>query len=221
MPAMKVNEISENVIRRLPRYLRLLDSLIEEGTLRVSSAELGEKLGFTPSQVRQDFNTFGSFGQQGYGYSVLELRASIADILGTNRSYTAVMVGVGHIGIALLVNLIFDQYGICVTAAFDVDPAKIGKTVNDTPVYDMAEIDAYLEKNKVDIAVLTIPKPVARKEAKRLIDDGIGAFWNFTNVDLTDPGSPVISENVHFSDSLAALCYFVSSGKKSKSSGKN
>lgn len=211
---MKINDISENVIRRLPRYLRMLDALLEQGRPRVSSADLGEMLGFTPSQVRQDFNTFGSFGQQGYGYSVLELRSGIASILGIDGERNAIMIGAGHIGLALMENLNFEQYGVHLTAAFEVDPDKIGKEINGIPVYSASSLEQYLVENKVDIAVLTVPKHIAREAAERIQKCNVNVFWNFTNVDLAEPGTDVIFENIHFSDSLSTLCYYITAKRE-------
>lgn len=206
---MKKEKISNNVIRRLPRYLRKLDELNESGVSRVSSSELGKLLGLTPSQIRQDFSNFGEFGQQGYGYNVVELRASIAGILGLDQGFSAIVIGVGNIGHALIDNFCFENWGFNLKCAFDVNPALIGTTLNDTPIYDMAGLAEYLQNNTVDAAVLCVPKDAARAVTEILINNGIEAIWNFTNVDLTEPGSPVIVENLHFSDSLLALSYFV------------
>ena len=213
---MKKEKISNNVIRRLPRYLRKLDELIDAGVSRISSTELGELLGFTPSQIRQDFNCFGEFGQQGYGYNVPALREQIAGILGMDRGYKAVLIGVGHIGRALIDNFCFREWGINLIHAFDVDPDLIGKEFCGVPVSSMDEIQAFLKKNKVDIVVLAVPRDAALPTAEMLIDNGVQAIWNFTNIELVAPDSPVIVENVHFSDSLLALSYFVSDAYDSK-----
>lgn len=213
---MKKEKISNNVIRRLPRYLRKLDELNESGVSRVSSSELGKLLGLTPSQIRQDFSNFGEFGQQGYGYNVVELRASIAGILGIDKGFSTIVIGVGNIGHALIDNFCFENWGFNLMCAFDVNPALVGTTVNDTPIYDMAGLAEYLQNNKVDAAVLCVPKDAARSVTNILIDNGIEAIWNFTNVDLTEPGSPVIVENLHFSDSLLALSYFVNEREENR-----
>lgn len=206
---MKHIKVSNNVIRRLPRYLRKLDELTESGISRISSSELGHQLGLTPSQIRQDFSCFGEFGQQGYGYNVAELREQIASILGMDRGYSAVLIGVGNIGHALIDNFCFSSWGCHLCAAFDVNPKLIGTTVNGMSVYSMDGLETYLENNHVDIAVLTVPKDVAIPVTERLTACGIEAIWNFTNVDLTAPYSQTIVENVHFSDSLLSLSYFV------------
>ncbi len=207
---MKRLKVSNNVIRRLPRYLRKLDELSAQGISRVSSSELGQQLGLTPSQIRQDFSCFGEFGQQGYGYHVPTLREQIAAILGMDRNYQAVLVGVGNIGHALIDNFCFSDWGIRVTAAFDVKPEIIGATFNKVPVLSMEELPRYLDENPVDIAVLAVPKDAAIPVTQILTAHGVEAIWNFTNVELTEPNSSIIVENVHFSDSLLSLSYYVS-----------
>ncbi len=206
---MKKDRISNNVIRRLPRYLRKLDELSEAGITRISSLELGKQLGFTPSQIRQDFNCFGEFGQQGYGYHVPSLREEIAGILGIDRGYRAVLIGVGHIGHALMDNFCFSEWGFDLVRAFDIDPEIIGRSFGGVQVSSMEMLGDFLQENPVDIAVLTVPKEAAIPVTRLLTDHGINAIWNFTNVELTEPGSPVIVENVHFSDSLLSLSYYV------------
>ena len=213
---MKKEKISNNVIRRLPRYLRKLDELTAAGVSRISSTELGQLLGFTPSQIRQDFNCFGEFGQQGYGYNVPALREQIAGILGMDRGYNAVLIGVGHIGRALIDNFCFSEWGINLVQSFDVDEDLIGKEFCGVHVSSMEDLKTYLNKNKVDIVVLAVPREAALPTAKMLIENGVQAIWNFTNVELVEPDSPVIVENVHFSDSLLALSYFVSDAYDAK-----
>lgn len=210
---MKKEKVSNNVIRRLPRYLRKLDELTEAGVSRISSFELGQQLGLTPSQIRQDFSCFGEFGQQGYGYHVVTLREQIAGILGLDRGYTAIMIGVGHIGHALMDNFCFAEWGFSLIGAFDVDAEKIGKEYAGVKVSSMDELEAFVASNHIDMAVLTVPKDAAVPVSKRLIADGINAIWNFTNVELVEPDSTTIVENVHFSDSLLALSYFISDAK--------
>ena len=207
---MKRIKVSNNVIRRLPRYLRKLDELKASGVGRISSFNLGQQLGLTPSQIRQDFSSFGEFGQQGYGYNVAALRGEIASILGMDRGFKAILVGVGNIGHALMDNFCFSDWGFTLVAAFDIDPEIVGSTTNGVTVKSMDELLDFLRGNKVDVAVLTVPKEAASPVAKLLCDNGIGAIWNFTNVELTEPNSPTIVENVHFSDSLLSLSYFVS-----------
>ena len=206
---MKRVKVSNNVIRRLPRYLRKLDELSESGVDKISSRQLGDLLGLTSSQVRQDFNCFGEFGQQGYGYNVAALRAQIAGILGMDRGFTAILVGVGNIGRAMMENFCFADWGVNLAAAFDIKPALIGTEYKGVHIYSMDELEQYLGENKTDIAVLTVPKTVAVPVTERLTASGIDAIWNFTNVELTEPNSSTIVENVHFSDSLLSLSYFV------------
>ena len=213
---MKRVKVSNNVIRRMPRYLRMLDELMENGVNRVSSFQLGQLLGLTPSQIRQDFSCFGEFGQQGYGYIVSALRDQIASILGADRGYTAVLIGVGNIGRALMDNFCFSSWGFSLVAAFDVNPALIGTNVNGVNVYSMDVLENYLHENKVDMVVLAVPKDVAIPVTNMLTANGVEAIWNFTNVDLTAPNSTTIVENVHFSDSLLSLSYYVSERQDEK-----
>jgi len=200
----------------MPRYLRMLDELMENGVNRVSSFQLGQLLGLTPSQIRQDFSCFGEFGQQGYGYIVSALRDQIASILGADRGYSAVLIGVGNIGRALMDNFCFSSWGFSLVAAFDVNPALIGTNVNGVNVYSMDVLENYLHENKVDMVVLAVPKDVAIPVTNMLTANGVEAIWNFTNVDLTAPNSTTIVENVHFSDSLLSLSYYVSERQDEK-----
>lgn len=203
----KASNISKNVIRRLPRYLRKLDELIQAGTERISSGELGSQMGLTPSQIRQDFSCFGEFGQQGYGYNVDELRAEIGHILGVDQDHHLILIGVGNLGRALLNNFHFDSTGFSVDASFDVAPDVIGTSVNGVPVYSMDDLAAYILNKPVDVVVLTIPQSVAQSVADRLIALGIKGFWNFTNVELSSENPDVQFENIHFADSLLTLSY--------------
>ena len=203
-------KVSNNVIRRLPRYLRKLDELQENGINRISSFELGQQLGLTPSQIRQDFSCFGEFGQQGYGYNVSGLREQIASILGMDRGYRAILVGVGNIGHALMDNFSFADCGVELAAAFDIKESLIGTEFKGVPILAEAELEGYLKNNDIALAVLCVPKEVAVNVTKILTENGIEAIWNFTNMELTEPNSPIIVENVHFSDSLLSLSYFVS-----------
>ena len=207
---MKRVKVSNNVIRRLPRYLRKLDELQENGINRISSFELGQQLGLTPSQIRQDFSCFGEFGQQGYGYNVSGLREQIASILGMDRGYRAILIGVGNIGHALMDNFSFADCGVELAAAFDIKESLIGTEFKGVPILAEAEMENYLKNNDIALAVLCVPKEVAVNVTKILTENGIEAIWNFTNMELTEPNSPIIVENVHFSDSLLSLSYFVS-----------
>lgn len=206
---MKCVKVSNNVIRRLPRYLRKLDELANENVSRISSSELGKLLGLTPSQIRQDFSCFGEFGQQGYGYNVLALREQIGTILGIDRGFSAVLVGVGNIGRALMDNFCFSNWGCHLCCAFDINPQLVGTELNGVPIRSMDTIEEYLRENSIDVAVLAVPKDVAIPVSELLTSCGIEAIWNFTNVDIAGPDSRTIVENVHFSDSLLSLSYYV------------
>ena len=204
---MKKENISDAVIRRLPRYYRQLTDLCNRGVVRISSHSLGQEMNITASQIRQDFSCFGEFGQQGYGYNVEELKAEIGHILGVDNDHHLIMIGVGNLGHALLQNFPFSQCGFSVEAAFDVSPSVIGATVNGIPVYAMSELDSFLRDHTVDVVVLTIPQSVAQDTANRLISLGVKGFWNFTNIELSSPTPDVQFENIHFADSLLTLSY--------------
>ena len=183
----------------MPRYLRKLDDLTAAGVERISSGELGRQMGLTPSQIRQDFSCFGEFGQQGYGYNVVALRGEIAKILGMDRNYTAVLVGVGNIGRALVENFSFEQYGYTLKAAFDVNPEVIGREIHSVPVFDFSKLEESI-----------VPKTMANEVAKEVCACGVHSIWNFTNTELQLEETDVIVENIHFSDSLLALGYYLS-----------
>jgi len=204
---MKTKKISDNVIKRLPKYIRYLETLASLGVTRVSSDEIGEQMGLTASQIRQDFNCFGSFGQQGYGYNVVELRAKLADILGMTGSRSAIIIGVGNLGRAIAKNFSFGNCGVILKAAFDIHPSE-GKNVGKIPLYNINEIEAYAKENPVDIAILTVPSPAANDMAVRLIPF-VKGIWNFTNVELNGIPENIVVEDVHFSDSLLALNYYM------------
>ena len=207
---LRKEKISDAVIRRLPRYYRQLIVLGRQGVTRVSSRSLGEEMGITASQIRQDLSCFGEFGQQGYGYQVEALRQEIGRILGVDRDHRLIVVGAGHLGHALLQSFPFAATGFTVDAAFDVDPAVIGCTINGVPVRSMEEIETFLQERPVDVAVLTIPQSVAQETADRLVRLGVRGFWNFTNRELRRNQPGVIFEDIHFSNSLLALSYKIS-----------
>ncbi len=207
MILLKKENISDAVIRRLPRYYRQLTDLCNRGVVRISSHSLGQEMNITASQIRQDFSCFGEFGQQGYGYNVEELRAEIGHILGVDNNHHLVMIGVGNLGHALLQNFPFSHTGFTVDAAFDVSPTVIGTSVNGVPIYSMNDLDSFIREHSVDVVVLTIPQSVAQDTANRLIDLGVRGFWNFTNVELSSPSPDVKFENIHFADSLLTLSY--------------
>ena len=204
---MKKENISDAVIRRLPRYYRHLNELCRRGVVRISSHSLGQEMNITASQIRQDFSCFGEFGQQGYGYNVEELKAEIGHILGVDNDHHLIMIGVGNLGHALLQNFPFSQCGFTVDAAFDVSPAVIGTAVNGVPICSMSELDTFIQSHSVDVVVLTIPQTVAQDTANHLISLGVKGFWNFTNIELSSQVPDVQFENIHFADSLLTLSY--------------
>lgn len=204
---MKKQNVSDAVIRRLPRYYRYLDDLHMKGIVRISSSTLGEKMGITASQIRQDLSCFGEFGQQGYGYNVEELRAEIGHILGVDERHRIIVVGAGNLGRALMQNFHFKDAGFLLEAAFDVSPALVGSQIAGVPVLDMSELERFVPAHRPDVAVLTVPQSAAQPTADRLIELGVRGFWNFTNVELTSEISSVRFEDVHFADSLLTLSY--------------
>lgn len=211
---MKHAKISINVIRRLPRYLRKLDDLAYHGVERISSGELGRKMGLTPSQIRQDFSCFGEFGQQGYGYNVSALREQISVILGMDQNYRAILVGAGNLGHALLHNFGFTNCGLQVLAGFDISVDLVGTEVAGVPILHVDDMERFVQENRVDIAVLATPRRFAQNLAKTLATYGVPAIWNFTNLDLDLNEEGVLVENIHFSDSLLALSYFLTEARR-------
>lgn len=207
---LKRIKVSNNVIRRLPRYLQKLDELNANGVDRISSGELGRQMSLTPSQIRQDFSCFGEFGQQGYGYNVTALRGEISKILGMDRNFTAVLVGVGNIGHALIDHFSFQNYGVKLVSAFDVKPDVIGTQIGGVEIQDMASLSSVVAEMKPDIAVLCVPMSFANDAAKTLVNAGVKGIWNFTNVELSIPEGSTVVENIYFSDSLLALGYYLS-----------
>jgi redox-sensing transcriptional repressor len=204
---LKKENISDAVIRRLPRYYRQLTDLCGRGVVRISSHSLGQEMNITASQIRQDFSCFGEFGQQGYGYNVEELRSEIGHILGVDKDHHLIVIGVGNLGRALLQNFKFSQTGFSVDAAFDVAPGVIGTVVNGVVVHSMDSLEEYIRTHVVDVVVMTIPQAVAQETASRLIDLGVHGFWNFTNIELSSANPDVKFENIHFADSLLTLSY--------------
>ena len=206
---MKKQHISDAVIRRLPRYYRYLDELHSRGIERISSNTLGKRMGVTASQIRQDLSCFGEFGQQGYGYNIMELRAEIGHILGVDEQHRLIIIGAGHLGHALLQNFDFVQGGFQLDTAFDISPALAGTEINGVRIRSMDELDDYCAAVHPDVAVLTVPKSAAQEIAEHLVALGVKGLWNFTNVELSVDES-VFVENVHFADSLLTLSYRIS-----------
>lgn len=207
---MKKQKVSNAVIRRLPRYYRHLTDLSKAGVLRISSSALGTAMNLTASQIRQDLSCFGEFGQQGYGYNVESLRNEVAEILGMSREHTAIILGVGNLGRALIENFSFQRCGFRLTAAFDVDPDLIGHEISGIRIHSADELEAYLREEPASVGVLTVPKSAADTMARRLIQSGVKGLWNFTNLELNVGDADVVVENVHFADSLLALSYLIS-----------
>ncbi len=204
---MRKQKVSDAVIHRLPRYYRYLDDLYNKGVVRISSNSLGSKMDITASQIRQDLSCFGEFGQQGYGYNVAELRSEIGHILGIDKGHRLIIIGVGHLGHALLQNFDFEKVGFHVDTAFDISPDLVGTRIHDVTIRSMDELEQYVAENQPNVAVLTVPQQVAQPMASRLIDLGIKGFWNFTNVELSTDAPDVFFEDVHFVDTLLTLSY--------------
>ena len=211
---MKKKNVSDAVIRRLPRYYRYLDDLYNKGVVRISSNSLGNRMGITASQIRQDLSCFGEFGQQGYGYNVGELRAEVGNILGVDKQHRIIVIGVGNLGHALMQNFRFMDSGFTLDAAFDISPALIGSEIAGVPVLSMDSIEEYVRGHQVDVAVLTVPRAFAQATADRLIAAGVRGFWNFTNVELSSDAEDVQFEDVHFADSLLTLSYRIAESQR-------
>ncbi len=217
---MTDKEISQAVVGRLPRYFRYLGELREQGIERISSQDLSELMKVTASQIRQDFNHFGGFGQQGYGYNVQYLYDEISKILGMDQQHSLIIIGVGHLGQALANYTNFTKRGFVFRGAFDLNPELCGRKIRGVEVRPVEEIPQFVRENQIEIAVLTIPKDQAVRMAQILVDCGIRGIWNFAHVDLDVP-SHVQVENVHLSDSLMKLSYnIIMSGKNDADGGK-
>lgn len=206
---MEDREISHAVISRLPRYFRYLRDLKNDGVQRISSQDLSDIMKVTASQIRQDLNNFGGFGQQGYGYNVEHLYTEIGKILGVGNDHPMILVGAGRLGQALANYSGFSIMGFTFDAAFDTDERLYDRTVAGIPVYPMHRMEAYIRGNDIRMAVLTVPRDAAQQIADRLCACGIGAIWNFAHVDIEVPDTVVV-ENVHLSDSLLKLSYNLS-----------
>ena len=200
------SRVSDAVVRRLPMYYRHLKELEKAGVVRISSQELGERMNLTASQIRQDINCFGGFGQQGYGYHVSNLKERIAQILGLHKQYHVIIVGAGNIGRAVANYAGFAREGFVIQAMFDVSAALVGVDVHGVLVQPMDKLDDWLSTHQVDIAVLYVPKACAQDTADRLVRGGVRAIWNFAPVDLALPEGVAVN-NVHLSDSLHILSY--------------
>ena len=206
---MEQRKISRAVISRLPRYYRYLGDLLEAGVERISSNDLSKKMQVTASQIRQDLNNFGGFGQQGYGYNVKYLYTEIGKILGLDKDHNFIIIGAGNLGQALANYASFERNGFILKSLFDVNPRLEGVTIRGIPVRMLDELEGYLQENDIEIAALTLPKSKAEEVADVLVANGIKAIWNFAHTDLTLP-KDVIVESVHLSDSLMKLSYNIS-----------
>ncbi len=203
---MEEREISQAVIRRLPRYYRYLGELLEHGVERISSNDLSRRMKVTASQIRQDLNNFGGFGQQGYGYNVKYLYTEIGKILGLEEDHRMIIIGAGNLGQALANYAAFEKRGFILKGIFDVNPRLQGITIRGVPVRMIEELGEFVKDNEVEIAALTIPKDRAVEVADLLVANGVRAIWNFAHTDLNLP-EHVIVENVHLSESLMQLSY--------------
>lgn len=204
---MAKDTISNLVIRRLPRYYRFLGDLDAMGVSKISSRELAEKMGLTASQIRQDLNCFGGFGQQGYGYNIKDLQNEIGKILGLDRQSSAILLGAGNLGKAIASHINFSKLGFSLEGIFDSDPELKGTKVGDITVSHIDDLEAFCREHKPEAAILCIPKNAASMLSEKLIDLGIKAFWNFSHYDFRLSNQNVIVENVHLGDSLMVLSY--------------
>ena len=203
---MEERQISKAVIARLPRYYRYLGMLIEEKVERISSGELSRRMQVTASQIRQDLNNFGGFGQQGYGYNVKYLYQEIGKILGLDKTHYMIIIGAGHLGQALASYVQFEKRGFHVIGLFDHNPSMDGQLVRDIPVMMTDQLESFIKENHVDIVALTLPRSGAEEICPLLVEYGIRAIWNFAHTDLEVPDDVVV-QNVHLSESLMQLSY--------------
>lgn len=201
------------VIKRLPKYYRHLAELLRSDVDRISSKELSEKIGFTASQIRQDFNCFGGFGQQGYGYNVKELYNEISKILGLDKRYSTVIIGAGNIGQALANYTRFDKFGFDLKGIFDANPKLIGMRIKDIEISDIDNLEGFLKDNKINIGIVCVPQGQAQKVADILVENSVRGIWNFAPLDIVVPES-VSVENVHLSESLLTLVYLMNDLEK-------
>ena len=209
MRLVEEREISQAVIRRLPRYYRYLGELLENGVERISSNDLSKRMKVTASQIRQDLNNFGGFGQQGYGYNVKYLYTEIGKILGLEQHHNIIIIGAGNLGQALANYADFEKRGFILKGIFDVNPTLADVSIRGVPVRMMDELEQFVRENDIEIGVLTIPKTKAVEVANNLVNNGVRAIWNFAHIDLNLPEN-VIVENVHLSESLMRLSYNIS-----------
>lgn len=206
----KKENISMSVIRRLPRYYRFLSELEKNCVTRISSKELSERMGLTASQIRQDLNCFGGFGQQGYGYNVPQLCIEIGKILGIQNKFKCVLIGAGNLGRAIIRHMPFEQLGFQLIGIFDNSPKVIGTAIGDYQVLDYKEIKRFYQKEAPIMAILCIPRESVEEISDGLYELGIRSFWNFSHYDISLKHPDAIVENVHMNDSMMTLCYKLS-----------
>ena len=199
--------ISESVIKRLPRYYRFLGELKAEGLERISSRELSERMGLTASQIRQDLNCFGGFGQQGYGYNIQLLQAEIGEILGLNTPKNTILIGMGNMGRAVTNHMNFESKGFHLIGLFDAKESLVGQIVRNQPIRSIDTLDEFCRENLPKVAILCIPKEAAKGIAEQLVKLGVKAFWNFSHYDIAMNHPGVVVQNMHFSDSLMRLSF--------------
>lgn len=207
---MNRNDVSISVIKRLPRYYRFLGELKAQGIIRISSKDLSNRMGFTASQIRQDLNCFGGFGQQGYGYNIESLYNEIGNILGVNKTRNAILIGAGNLGKAVALHMSFEQRGFNLIGVFDKNPALTGQMLRGIPIRHTDDIFDFCKDYSPAVAVLCIPSGAAEVLAPQLVELGIKGFWNFSHYDISANHPNVAVENVHLSDSLMTLSYHVS-----------
>lgn len=199
--------VSMSVIKRLPRYYRFLGELKKNGITRISSKELSQRMGFTASQIRQDLNCFGGFGQQGYGYNVELLQQEIGGILGFNRPKSTVLIGVGDLGRALARSISFESNGFRLIGLFDSKESLVGQMVRNQPIRSIASLDEFCRENLPEVAILCLPKAAAKSISEQLIKLGVKGFWNFSGYEIPTDNPALTVENVHFTDSLMTLSF--------------
>ncbi len=209
----KKKDISMAVIKRLPKYYRHLAELLRNDVDRISSKELSERIGFTASQIRQDFNCFGGFGQQGYGYNVKDLYNEISNILGLDKRYTSVIIGAGNIGQAIANYTRFDKFGFDLQGIFDKNPKLIGMRMKDIEINDIDNLEDFLNEHKIDIGIICVPSSQAQKVADTMVATGVRGIWNFAPMDLKVPEN-ISVENVHLSESILTLVYLMNDQDK-------
>ena len=209
------DNISMSVIRRLPRYYRFLGDLERQGITRISSKALAEKMGVGASQIRQDLNCFGGFGQQGYGYNIPSLKEQIAEILGIPNKYDCIIIGAGNLGRAIATHMNFEERGFRLTAVFDQNESLAGKLVSGLPIRHISGLDDYCRSEKPTVAMLCVPRSAAESLGHQLVRLGIKGIWNFTHFDFGEMDGVAV-ENVHLGDSMMTLCYNVTRNLEDK-----